>query len=160
MPAMLAQLAPDGHRYESQLGWGASMREHWEPDVEIPGYDLENDHPRFRDAYEAVDSGDYDAVVLTESVEIKDAIKYDLSWKYLPLWSTRVWEANPNARVYLYESWHKLDDPEGWLERLDRDRGLYWEGEILRRAHAAEGMDRPVRVIPVGQVFARFVRRD
>ncbi len=31
MPAMLAQLA--GHEYHSQLGWGTSLKEHWEPDL-------------------------------------------------------------------------------------------------------------------------------
>ncbi len=65
MPAMLAQLAGEGHRYDSQLGWGTSLREHWEPDLEINGFETSNGHPRFRPAHEAIASGDYDAVVLT-----------------------------------------------------------------------------------------------
>lgn len=157
MPAMLAQLAPPGHRYASQLGWGASLKAHW-GDAPINGFVQENDHPRFRDAAAAMDSGDYDAVVLTEMVEIRDAIRYHASADYLGRWARRAWSANPRAEVYLYETWHAIDDPEGWLERLDRDGALYWEGEILRRALASGGMDRPIYVIPAGQVFARFVR--
>jgi len=158
MPAMLAQLAGPGHAYESQLGWGARMNAHWEPDVPVKGFETENAHPRYRDAHEAVASGDYDALVLTEGVEIRDAIKYGDSQKYLHEWGRAAWAANPEIRVYLYETWHPLDDPEGWLARLDRDIGLYWEDEILRRALAYEDVTKPIYVIPAGQVVARFVR--
>lgn len=158
MPAMLAQLAGAGFRYESQIGWGAELEAHWEPGIALDGGEVENDHPRFREAHAAVASGDYDALVLTEKVEIRDSIRYHDSWRYLSLWARKAWEANPRTRVYLYETWHRTDDPEGWLDRLDRDLARYWEGEILDRALAAEGIARPIHVIPAGQVMARFVR--
>lgn len=158
MPAMLAELAGDGHSYESQLGWGSDMREHWEPDVPINGHEIENDHPRYREARDAVESGEYDVLVLTESVEIRDAIKYQDSWDYLARWTQAARRANPEIRVYFYETWHHLDDPEGWLTRLERDLGLYWEREILDRAQSVEGVA-PVYVIPAGQVMARFARK-
>ncbi len=158
MPAMLAQLAGDGHAYESQLGWGANMKAHWEPDVQINGFDQENAHPRYRDAKEAVASAEYDAIVLTEMVEIKDAIAYFDSPRYLRRWTDAAWAGNPQARVYFYESWHELDDEDGWLDRIDRDLALYWEGEILRSALAEDDARRPIYVIPAGQVMARFVR--
>jgi hypothetical protein len=157
MPAMLAQLAGEGHGYESQLGWGATLKSHWEPDVPVNGFDTENAHPRFRDAREAVSSGEYDAVVLTEMVEIKDAIKYFASGDYVHRFARAAWDGNPSTRVYLYETWHPLNDPEGWMTRLDRDLSVYWEGEILRRALAYDGMDRPIHLIPAGQVMARLV---
>lgn len=156
MPAMLAQLAPEGHRYESQLGWGTSLKEHWEPGESIRGFEEENDHPRYRDAKEAIGSGDYGAVVLTEMVEIRDAIRYHDSATYLARWANLAWQANPDTRVYLYETWHPLDDPEGWLERLDADPKRFWEAKLLRPAFAVTG--KPIRVIPAGRVMARFVR--
>ncbi|HEY9019768.1 MAG TPA: hypothetical protein VIN17_03850 [Paracoccaceae bacterium] len=159
MPAMLAQLsAADNGGYESQLGWGASLKSHWEPDVPVNGFEVENAHPRYRDAREAVASGDYDAVVMTEMVEIRDAIKYMDSHDYLHRFARAAWEANPETRVYFYETWHPLSDPEGWLERVDLDLERYWEGEILRRALAHDGMTRPIHLIPAGQVMARLVR--
>lgn len=158
MPAMLAQLAGDGHRFDSQLGWGASLRQHWEPDEEIPGFAAENDHPRFRPAREAVATGDYDAVVLTEMVEIRDAIKYHQSGRYLARWAALAREANPATRVYLYETWHRLDDAQGWLVRLDRDLGRYWKAELLAADIAANAPGHPVYLIPGGQVMARLVR--
>lgn len=154
MPAMVAQLAGADHRYESQLGWGTTMKEHWEPGTSIKGFELENGHARFRPAREAVSSGDYDAFVLTEMVEIKDAVRYFDSSAYLKRWADAGWNANPQARIYLYETWHPLDDPEGWLQRIDRDLSRYWEGRILVPALR----DRAIHVIPAGQVLGRFVR--
>jgi hypothetical protein len=157
MPAMLAQMAGPGHRYESQLGWGATLKSHWEPDVPVNGFAEENAHPRYRDAREAVASGEYDAIVLTEMVEIKDAIKYFASGDYLHRFARSAWDANPKTRVYLYETWHNLSDPDGWMTRLSRDLRDYWEGEILKRALAYDGMSQPIYLIPAGQVMERLV---
>ncbi|WP_232825032.1 hypothetical protein [Primorskyibacter marinus] len=159
MPVMLAQLAEDGHSFNSQLGWGANLREHWEPDIPVKGFEQENTHAQFRDPHEALASGEYDVVVLTETVEIRDSIKYQDSQEYLRKWARAARDGNPEARVYLYETWHNLDDEEGWLARLDRDLGLYWEGEILRRTLAHDDVTRPIYVIPGGQVMAAFVRQ-
>ena len=162
MPAMLEQLARtggiEGHGYESQLGWGTSLREHFEPDLEINGFDAENDHPRFRDAHEAIVSGEYDAVVLTEMVELSDAMRYHDSGRYLRRWADMAREGNPDTRVYLYETWRRLDDPQGWLARLDEDYRKLWIKGVLGR-DLSQFRARPVRVVPAGQVMAAFARR-
>lgn len=157
MPAMLAQLAGPGHGYESQLGWGTSLREHWEPGLTIRGFDAENDHPNFRPAREAVGSGDYDAVIFTEMVEIRDAIRYHASAAYLARWAALAARARGDVRVYLLETWHKLDDPEGWLNRIDRDLGRYWLRRIALPAQRKAGV--PIHLVPAGQVLARLTRR-
>lgn len=158
IPMMLEQLAGTGHDHRSQLGWGASLKSHWEPDVPVNGFNEENAHPRFQDARQAVDSGQFDVLVLTESVEIKDAIKYDNSPDYIHKWASAARAANPQSRVYLYETWHERNDPKGWLERLDEDLGLYWEGVLLARGLAHGDTGGPVYVIPAGQVMASLVR--
>jgi len=104
MPAMLAQLALEGHNYASQLGWGTPLRSHWEPDVAINGFDTENAHPKFAPAIESLQSGNFDAVVMTEMVELKDAIKYHDSAAYLAKWSALARDARPDVRLYLYET--------------------------------------------------------
>ena len=161
MPAMLAQLAGPEHRHESQLGWGTSLKAHWEPEMEIAGFEAENDHPRARPAAEALASGDYDAVVLTEMVEIRDAIRYHDSDLYLRRWVERARAGNPQAELFLYETWHPLDDPDGWLARIDGDLDRHWLGEVLHPALAAmpEAERGPVYLIPGGQVMAALVRR-
>jgi hypothetical protein len=157
MPAMLAQLAPPGHRYDSQLGWGTTLKAHW-GDAEITGFEAENAHPRFRPAHEAVESGEYDAVVLTEMVEIRAAIRWFDSPEYLSRWARKAAAARPDVRLYLYETWHNLDDPEGWLERLDRDHDRYWLRRVLGPALRDLPEGAQVHLIPAGQVLAAFVR--
>jgi hypothetical protein len=157
MPAMLAQLAGEGHRYHSQLGWGTTLKSHWGDDM-INGFDQENAHPRFRPAHEAVQSGEYDAVVLTEMVEIRSALRYHASPDYLARWADEAYSARPDVRLYLYETWHELDDPDGWLERLDADLQRYWLDGIAKPALAKVPADVLLRIIPAGQVLAAFVR--
>ena len=156
MPAMLAQLAQAGHQYDSQLGWGTSLKEHWEPDLPINGFDAENAHPRFRPAVEAISSGTYDAVVLTEMVELRDAIKYHDSARYLGRWAKLAQEANPAARIYLYETWHHINDPEGWHNRIRGDLDTLWRERVLYPALAQSAA--PIHLIPAGQVLAEFVQ--
>ncbi len=157
MPAMLAQLAGEGHRYESQLGWGTTLKAHWGDDA-INGFETENAHPRFRPGHEAVKSGEYDAIVLTEMVEIKAALRYHDSPHYLALWAAEALDARPDVRLYLYETWHELDDAEGWLDRLDADLQRYWVDAILKPAVADLPPEARIQVIPAGQVMSAFVR--
>ncbi|OSQ51090.1 hypothetical protein [Marivita geojedonensis] len=157
MPAMLAQMA--GHDYASQLGWGTPLRAHWNPDEPIQGFETENAHDRYRDAKDALASGSYDTFVLTEMVEIEAAIEYFESPLYLEKWVTAARDGNPDIRIFLYESWHDLNDPQGWLERLDADPERYWEGILIAQAMASAPDADPIYVIPAGRVFAELVRR-
>lgn len=158
MPAMLQQLVGAEHSYASQLGWGTSLKSHWEPRIEINGFDKENHHDHYRDAREALESGEYDAFIATEMVEIRDAIKYHQSSKYLGKWAKLARLGNPDMRIYLFETWHSIYDPEGWMTRLDGDLGRYWEQQILLPALIGSKVQSLIHVIPAGQVFANFVR--
>ncbi|MEP5152396.1 hypothetical protein [Planktotalea sp.] len=162
MPEMLRQMAEAGgfaHGFESQIGWGTPLKSHWEPKEEIFGFEKENAHGRYRDVKQALSSGEYDAVVLTEMVEIKDAIEYFDSAEYLHKFAKLAREGRSDVRVYLYETWHNVDDPEGWRTRLELDRTRYWQDGILRPALALEPPPLPIYVIPVGQVFAEIARQ-
>ncbi len=162
MPDMLRQMAVQSglaHKFESQIGWGTPLKSHWEPSEEIFGFEKENAHARYRDVTEALKSGEYDAFVLTEMVEIRDAIEYFDSADYLHKFADLARSQRPDTRVYLYETWHNVDDPEGWRVRLEKDRARYWEDGILRPALAFEEPPKPIYVIPVGQVFAEIARQ-
>lgn len=162
MLAMLKQLADasvgEGHSYHTQTGSGVELEAHWEPDIPIKDGAKANDHPQFREAHDAVASGEYDALVLTEKIGIEASIKYHDAWRYLTLWTQKAQAANPDIRVYMYETWHgrKIDN---WLERLDQDLPKFWEREILDRAMADDRITPPIYVIPAGQVFAALERR-
>jgi len=158
MPSMLQQMAGSGHNFRSQLGWGTSLKEHWEPKLAINGFEEENDHENYLNVFEAIRGAQFNAFVLTEMVEIKDAIKYYDSAHYLQKFVEEIVKYNPDARVYLYESWHKLNDKEGWITRLDRDFDNYWLGRIVDRAHSRMKKSNTIYVIPVGQVMSAFFK--
>jgi hypothetical protein len=145
------------HGHASQLGWGASLDQHRQGAEAIPGFAEENAHDHHAPATEALASGRYDAVVLTEMVEIRDAIRYHDSAAALAHWAQAARAGNPDARVYLYETWHRLDDPEGWLDRIDADFTRAWQDELMRVAMAAPGVG-TIHVIPGGQVLAAVTR--
>lgn len=157
IPAMLAQLAGNGHQYESQLGSFATLKAHW-GDAALMDAEIWNASPHFREASEAVSSGDYDAVVLTEMLDIRDSLRFHDSPGYLAKFAAATLQAAPDTRIYLYETWHWLDDPEGWLDRLDADLARYWDAALLRPAlyNLPEGTR--IHLIPVGQAMATLVR--
>jgi len=157
MPVMLAQLAGERHRYESQLGAATPMEAHWKGE-NIDSFEVYNVPPHFRPAHEAVESGDYDAIVLTELVEIRTSLRRHDSPHYLALWAEKARAARPDVRIYLYETWHFLNDPKGWLERIDADLPRYWEAGILRPALGRLPEDARIHLIPAGQALAAFTR--
>ncbi len=159
IPAMLAQLAGDGHSYHSQLGSFAELRGHWEPDIEVRDFDRANDHPLHRPAREAVASGDYDALILTERIDIEVSLRERDTVRYFGLWAEAARAARPGTRVYLYEIWHSRDNEARWLKRLEQDPARYWEPGLMDAVMAADPERRPVYVIPGGQVFAALARR-
>ncbi len=158
MPLMLQQLAGSGHDFRSQLGWGTTLKAHWEPNEPISGFDKENDHENYQDVFEAIKQSQFDAFVLTEMVEIKDAIQYFNSALYLQNFSEEIRKYNPDARVYLYESWHKVTDKAGWIHRLDQDFKPYWLNKIVDAAHIRMNSDKAIHLIPVGQVMSAFFK--
>lgn len=156
MPAMLAQLSPAGHGFASQLGWGTPLRAHWYPDVPVNGFEAENDHANFLPAREALEGAEFDAVVLTEMVELTDAIRYHNSVEYLAQWAGVSRKVRPDVRLYMYETWHNTDDPAGWLARIDSDFEDLWMDRMTLPAAARIGA--PIYVIPGGQTLAAVVR--
>jgi hypothetical protein len=162
MPVMLAQLAGQKHQFSSQLGWGAALKSHWDPKVPINGFETSNEHAEYRDPMDAIESQEYDAFVMTEMVEIKHAIEYFNSPDYLAKFAKKINKDSPKTTIYLYESWHHVTDPAGWIKRLDNDLKEYWEEGILLKALADINSDRNnpiiIYMIPVGQVMSAFFK--
>lgn len=161
IPAFTQQLAQaagfEGASYHSQLGWGTSLREHWDPDLAINGYEEMNAPPAYRPARQAMESGDYDALVLTEMVDLNDAIRWHASGRHAGLWAAFARAHRPDIRLYLYESWHDTDIEDGWLDRIDTDLPELWKGTILAQAMAMPDVG-TIHVIPAGQAKAAFTR--
>lgn len=156
MPAMLAQLG--GHDYASQLGWGTPLKAHWTEGETLAGYEIHASPGRSPvPARQALSSGDFPVVVLTEMVEIRDALRYFEGAHWLSEWAALARRGNPQVRVYLYETWHRLDDADGWLERIESDLEANWLGRLIAPAEA-EGRSGEIFLIPGGQVMASVAR--
>ena len=110
----------------------------------------------------------YDTLILTETVPIENAFKYDFSPYYLRQFYCAFLNANPSGKVYLYESWRGIqylpEYPDGeqlmtreqWRSIMREDREKW--NELARMAGAGEvmkpgvlskllgliGMDKPV----------------
>ncbi len=161
IPALVTQLADmsgkQGAGYNSQLGWGASLRDHWEPDRAIAGFEAMNRPPAHRPARAALESGAYDALVLTEMIGLEAAIRWHDSGRYTARWAQLARKHAPDIRIYKYETWHPRDTTDDWLARIDRDAEALWEGTILAQAKAYPGVG-TIHVIPAGRAMAAFVR--
>ncbi|MGY6704050.1 hypothetical protein [Roseinatronobacter sp.] len=161
VPAFITQLAESAgfgdHVFNSQLGWGTSLREHWDPAHPVNGFDDMNATPVWRDPHAALDSGGYDAFIMTEMVELNDAIRWHESARYAGLWAAKARAGRPDIRIYMYESWPHLTTVDDWLHRLDTDPDALWEGTILAQAMAQPDTG-VIHVIPVGRVMAALTR--
>ena len=161
MPAFTRQLAVaagfEGAGYHSQMGWGASLMDHWDPARTINGFDDMNDSPAHAAAKAALESGAYDAFVFTEMVDLNDAIRWHSSGRHAGLWSGLAREGRPDIRIYLYETWHDTDIADGWLSRIDADLPALWEGTIMAQAMAMPDTG-TIHLIPAGQAMAAVVR--
>ena len=161
IPAFTQQLAQaagfDEASYHSQLGWGTSLREHWDPALTINGFAEMNDSPAHAPAKPALESGSYDALVLTEMVDLQDAIRWHESGRHAGLWAGFARQHRTDMPIYLYETWHDTRIADGWLERIDADLPALWEGTIMAQAMAMPDVG-VIHLIPAGQAMAAFTR--
>ena len=96
-------------------------------------------------------------LVLTEMVELKDAIRWHDSGRYTALWAQLARDHAPDIRIYKYETWHEHLNTSDWLARIDHDAEALWEGTILAQAKAYPGVG-TIHVIPAGRAMAAFAR--
>jgi hypothetical protein len=152
MPAILAQMG--GHSYASQLGWGTTLQAHWTEGDALPGYELHASPDSSPvSARQALSAPGIDVLVMTEMVEIRESLRWFDSPHWLAEWAALARQSNPAIRIYLYETWHTLNDPGGWLERIDHDLDAYWQSRIIAPAEA-DGRSGEIFVIPGGQAMA------
>lgn len=156
IPHMVAQFG--GNSYASQIGWGTTLQAHWTEGDALAGYELYASGDRDPvPAHQALSAPGIDVLVMTEMVEIRDAISWFDSPRWLAEWAALARQSNPDIRIYLYETWHPLDDPDGWLERIDNDLEAYWQGRIIAPAETNDRIGE-IFVIPGGQAIAAVAR--
>ena len=105
-----------------------------------------------------------DVLILTEAQPVVGAVKWSDSAGYAAKFAGLALDANPDTRIYIYETWPSLssgpdntatDDPDAkimWRERLALDLPV-WESIVTDTA-AKTGHE--VKLLPVGQAMGRL----
>lgn len=166
IPDMVQSLSND--HQDVDFSWvyqsipGAPLRWQWDRKDLNDCYIIEPNYYCFFHPEFGLPSGDFDALVLTESVPrymdiINETYSYADSFYHYAI------AHNPNTKVYLYEDWHCLlsgtptqcdydIDSNPWRQRLEDDLSM-WES-VVDTLNARYNPDSPVCLIPVGQGLA------
>lgn len=139
---------------EAQVINGASLRYNWDNADEAEGVN----------ARTRLEAG-VDVLILTEAVPLAEQIRWNDTVGQIVAFGGLAREANPDTRIYLYETWHSLksgpdtviDGDAGagvpWRERIDADAAVWRD---LAAAASARLGGAPVQVIPTGQAMGRL----
>lgn len=170
IPDMVKSLADD--HAETQFNWvyqsipGAPLRWQWQ---RKDNNDYNSNPPHYYGFYDQIGGlpkGDFDVLVLTESVP-RHWTQWGIfeTYAYADSFYVYAKTQNPNIKVYLYEDWHCIlsGTPTGcaydinsnpWRQRLTDDLPM-WESVVdtLNKRHKPTN---PVCLIPAGQGLARL----
>jgi hypothetical protein len=166
MTAALARATPGlKYSFQEQFRLGASLQAQWEETINPKD---KYDDKQFRVSYpKALPEGNWDAVVLIESVPRGGEEQEANATEYLTKFVGHIAQTNPNARIYYAEPWHSLLSGTGkaqwdnhsptrtldWRARLDADAPM-WE---RIRSKAAEATGREIILIPQARALGRLV---
>lgn len=146
-PFLLDEMAKEaGHQHTYNLSFiiGAPLKWIWDRGNEAHGSNFNTELP----------SGNYQHLVITEALPITNHITDAVI--YAPLYYGRILEGNPNATLYIYQTWPELivDD---WFGQIESER-TYWE-QIADAAGAAHPDAANPLIVPAGPALAELRRR-
>lgn len=107
--------------------------------------------------------GETKVLILTEAIPLAEHLRWNDTPGQIVRYATEALAANPETRIYLYETWHSRNSGPGtviegapnaglpWRERLTADLPQ-WEGAV-QAANASLGRD-VVQLLPAGQAMA------
>ncbi|MEW6056985.1 MAG: hypothetical protein AB1540_10255 [Bdellovibrionota bacterium] len=152
MPRMLSVMALDAgrnHTYDLQVINGAPLRWNWDHHADGPANGGS-------DSWVELSTGHYDTVIMTEALPLDNHIQWSSPEIYGGNFFNLAVRSNSNAQVYMYETWHGIDDPT-WRARLVNDLPK-WE-RIVDQINAANPVGRRMLLVPAGQAMGLLVDR-
>lgn len=146
-PFLLDEMARDlGHQHTQNLSFiiGAPLKWIWDRGDEAHGANFTLELP----------TGNYDHLVITEALPITNHITDAVI--YAPLYYGLLLQGNPDAALYIYQTWPELivDD---WFGQIVDER-VYWE-QIADAAGAAHPNAATPLIVPAGPALAELRRR-
>ena len=166
IPDMVQSLSND--HPETQFSWvyqsipGAPLSWQWDDKNKQQYEPIPPNYYAFYDQNEGLPTGDFDILVLTESVPRYWEI-IDDTYAHADSFFNYALMFNSNTKVYLYEDWHCLDsgtptgcdydvDSNPWRQRLTDDLAM-WESVVDTLNNRYNPIN-PVCLIPGGQGLA------
>lgn len=155
LPAMMNSLinsqGGDG-RADYQLINGAPLGYNWRNGAGAEGMN----------ARTALATGRYDVLVITEGIPLDEQIRWwDSNGAALNYFNLAT-SSNPNAQVYMYETWHGMtfgsinNNVNAWRTQIQNDIAK-WEGIVDHvNANRADGT-KPMLLIPAGQAMINLI---
>ncbi len=98
-------------------------------------------------------SGRYDLLILTEAGPMAGNIQWSDTYGMTENHAELAWNANPDTRVLIYETWDELTNPTAWRAVLTSDFAL-WQGIVDNLNAILPGTAPPVGLVPGGQAAA------
>lgn len=141
----------------AQIINGAPLRYNWETSDKAEGID----------ARAVLPEGATTDLILTEAIPLENHTKWSDTEVYAQAFAGLAISANPQARVFIQETWHSLNSGTGvavpyddkadipWRTRLDQDLPR-WEEIVAQVAAANRSETATVALIPAGQAMARL----
>ncbi|MBX2869987.1 MAG: hypothetical protein KTR18_15010 [Acidiferrobacterales bacterium] len=166
--------------------WGAPLSLQWDGVAKSNKRSVP-DRLELRKQFES-EAENYNAMVLTETVPLSNALKYDYSSYYLRKFYCALLSKNAAADVYLYESWvglqylpdedTRIKTRSQWYTEMDGDRKLWNQladdasvgktdnpskiSKLLAFAGISDeqdcSIDKPIRIVPVGSAFTALAK--
>jgi len=168
IPDMVESLAID-HQL-TNFDWtyqgipGAPLRYQWSRKAEDSYYTIDPHYYAFFDETEGLPTGEFDLLVLTESVPRYGELINE-TYQYADSLARYALQYNPDTKIYLYEDWHCIRsgtptgcdydvDANPWRERLDDDLPM-WES-VVDTLNSRLSPTNQVCMIPAGQALAQL----
>ena len=141
-------------RVQAQIINGASLAYNWDHGADAEGVD----------GRAALADRGTDVLILTEAQPLAAQLEWSDTAGQIAKFANLAVEANPDTRIYLYETWPSLKSGPGvviegdagagiaWRERLALDLPL-WQGAVTQ---AADLSGKKIELIPAGQAMGRL----
>lgn len=166
MPGFVAEIARGHgktHEYNLQMGIGSNMS--WR----LSGEGAEQDRDGNPLTYDALDEiaqantvtvGAYDALVITEAVELRNHVFFSGTIPNTVVYARALRDDHPAGDVFLYDSWDSVETSGGspalWVERTRRQFN-FWRCVAAKASEDPALSGRRIRMVSGGQILAAVV---
>ena len=133
-------------RADAQVINGSSLRYNWDNGASAEGVN----------ARAVLQSGDYDAVIVTEAIPLDEQIRYNDTEGYAARYFDLAHGANPDTQFFVYETWHSIGaNTADWRAQIADDLPT-WQGIVDHVNDTADAGAPEALLIPAGQAMARL----